>query len=321
MKILVTGGAGYIGSHVVLEFITQGHDVTIIDDLSLGLEENIDPRATFFKGSTLSESDLLEVFQKNFDGVVHLAAWKAAGESMIDPGKYAQNNLNGTINLINACDQQGIKKIVFSSTASVYGVPHYIPMNEDHSTVPINYYGETKLQIEKNLAWFSQLKGLRFAALRYFNAAGYDVQGRIRGRERNPQNLIPIVMETAAGIRSEMEIYGDDYDTKDGTGVRDYIHVNDLATAHVLAMENLIEMDQDMVINLATGEGHSVLDVIFKAEEVSARKINYRVVDRRVGDTDIVLAGSKKAFDILQWEPQHSDLETLIRTSWKVYKD
>ena len=320
MKILVTGGAGYIGSHVVLEFIAQGHDVTIIDDLSLGMEENIDPRATFVKGSTLSESDLQEVFQKKFDGVVHLAAWKAAGESMIDPGKYAQNNLNGTINLINACDQQGIKKIVFSSTASVYGVPHYIPMNEDHSTVPINYYGETKLQIEKNLAWFSQLKGLRYAALRYFNAAGYDVQGRIRGRDRNPQNLIPIVMETAAGIRSEMEIYGDDYDTKDGTGVRDYIHVNDLATAHVLAMEHLIEMDDDMVINLATGVGHSVLDVICKAEEVSSRKINYRFVDRRAGDTDIVLAGSKKAFDILKWEPQYSDLETLIRTSWQVYK-
>ena len=132
-------GAGYIGSHVVLEFITQGHDVTIIDDLSLGLEENIDPRATFVKGSTLSESDLQEVFQKKFDGVVRLAAWKAAGESMIDPGKYAQNNLNGTLNLINACDQQVIKKIVFSSTASVYGIPHYIPMDEDHSTVPINY--------------------------------------------------------------------------------------------------------------------------------------------------------------------------------------
>ena len=227
MKILVTGGAGYIGSHVVFEFIDRGHEVTIFDDLSLGLKENIDPRATFVKGSTLSELDLQEVFRQEFDGVVHLAAWKAAGESMTDPGKYARNNLNGTVNLIHACDQQSINNIVFSSTASVYGIPHYIPMDEDHTTVPINYYGETKLQIEKNLAWFSQVKGLRYAALRYFNAAGYDVQGRIKGRERNPQNLIPIVTEAAAGIRPEMEVYGNDYDTKDGTGVRDLslIHI------------------------------------------------------------------------------------------------
>jgi len=320
MNILVTGGAGYIGSHVVYEFIDQGHDVTIFDDLSLGLEENIDPRATFIRGSTLSKSDLEKVFRKKFDGVVHLAAWKGAGESMINPGKYAQNNLNGTMNLILAIDFYGIKNFVFSSTASVYGTPQYIPLDEDHPTVPINYYGETKLQIEKNLLWFSRLKGIRYAVLRYFNAAGYDIKGRIKGRERNPQNLIPIVMETAGGIRQAVDVYGDDYNTKDGTGIRDYIHVNDLASAHASAMNYLAEKERNIVLNLATGDGHSVLDVIFKTEEISNRKIKYRIVDRRKGDPATVLAISRKAFDILNWEPQYSDLETLIHSTWNIYK-
>ena len=320
MKILVTGGAGYIGSHVVYELIDRGNDVTILDDMSLSLEENIDDRATFMKGSTLNESNLDEVCSNGFDGVVHLAAWKAAGESMTNPAKYANNNLNGTINLINACDRHNIKHFVYSSTASIYGIPQYLPMDEDHPTEPINYYGETKLQIEKNLAWFSKLKGIRFSALRYFNAAGYDVKGRIRGKERKPQNLIPIVMEVASGIRSGMEVFGNDYGTHDGTGVRDYIHVNDLATGHWKAMEYIQENDLDLIVNLATGEGHSVLEVIQKAESVSANKINYDVIGRRPGDPDTVLATSNKAFALLKWKPEYSDLETLIRSAWEVYK-
>ena len=294
MKILVTGGAGYIGSHVVYELIDQGNDVTILDDMSLGLEENIDDRATFVKGSTLNESDLDGVCSNGFDGVIHLAAWKAAGESMMNPTKYAKNNLNGSINLINACDRHNIKHFVFSSTASIYGIPQYLPMDEDHPIEPINYYGETKLQIEKNLVWFSKLKGIRFSALRYFNAAGYDVKGRIRGKERNPQNLIPIVMEVASGIRSGMEVFGNDYDTNDGTGVRDYIHVNDLAIAHWKAMEYIQGNDLDLIVNLATGEGHSVLEVIQKAGSVSGNKITYEVIGRRPGDPDTVLAMSNK---------------------------
>ena len=320
MKILVTGGAGYIGSHVVYELIDQGHDVTILDDMSLGLEENIDPRSIFVQGSTHSDSDLDSVLSVGFDGIIHLAAWKAAGESMTDPAKYAHNNLIGTINLLNACDRHGIKRFVFSSTSSVYGNPEYIPIDENHPTDPISYYGETKLQVEKNLKWFSELKGIRFGVLRYFNAAGYDIKGRIKGRERNALNLIPIAMEVAAGIREKMQVFGDNYDTHDGTGVRDYIHVSDLAIAHMKALNYISENDKDLLVNLATGEGHSVLDVINKSKEVSGKDIPFDIVGRRAGDPATVVAVSNRANKVLGWSTKYSDLDTLIRTTWDVYK-
>ena len=320
MKILVTGGAGYIGSHVVYELIDQGHDVTILDDMSLGLEENIDPRSIFVQGSTHSDSDLDSVLSVGFDGIIHLAAWKAAGESMTDPAKYAHNNLIGTINLLNACDRHGIKRFVFSSTSSVYGNPEYIPIDENHPTDPISYYGETKLQVEKNLKWFSELKGIRFGVLRYFNAAGYDIKGRIKGRERNALNLIPIAMEVAAGIREKMQVFGDNYDTHDGTGVRDYIHVSDLAIAHMKALNYISENDKDLLVNLATGEGHSVLDVINKSKEVSGKDIPFDIVGRRAGDPATVVAVSNRANKVLGWSTKYSDLDTLIRTAWDVYK-
>ena len=320
MKILVTGGAGYIGSHVVYELIDQGHDVTILDDMSLGLEENIDPRSIFVQGSTHSDSDLDSVLSVGFDGIIHLAAWKAAGESMTDPAKYAHNNLIGTINLLNACDRHGIKRFVFSSTSSVYGNPEYIPIDENHPTDPISYYGETKLQVEKNLKWFSDLKGIRFGVLRYFNAAGYDIKGRIKGRERNALNLIPIAMEVAAGIREKMQVFGDNYDTHDGTGVRDYIHVSDLAIAHRKALNYISENDKDLLVNLATGEGHSVLDVINKSKEVSGKDIPFDIVGRRAGDPATVVAVSNRANKVLDWSTKYSDLDTLIRTAWDVYK-
>ena len=320
MKILVTGGAGYIGSHVVYELIDQGHDVTILDDMSLGLEENIDPRSIFVQGSTHSDSDLDSVLSVGFDGIIHLAAWKAAGESMTDPAKYAHNNLIGTINLLNACDRHGIKRFVFSSTSSVYGNPEYIPIDENHPTEPISYYGETKLQVEKNLKWFSELKGIRFGVLRYFNAAGYDIKGRIKGRERNALNLIPIAMEVAAGIREKMQVFGDNYDTHDGTGVRDYIHVSDLAIAHMKALNYISDNDKDLLVNLATGEGHSVLDVINKSKEVSGKDIPFDIVGRRAGDPATVVAVSNRANKVLDWSTKYSDLDTLIRTSWDIYK-
>ena len=320
MKILVTGGAGYIGSHVVYELIDQGHDVTILDDMSLGLEENIDPRSIFVQGSTHSDSDLDSVLSIGFDGIIHLAAWKAAGESMTDPAKYAHNNLIGTINLLNACDRHGIKRFVFSSTSSVYGNPEYIPIDENHPTDPISYYGETKLQVEKNLKWLSELKGIRFGVLRYFNAAGYDIKGRIKGRERNALNLIPIAMEVAAGIREKMQVFGDNYDTHDGTGVRDYIHVSDLAIAHRKALNYISENDKDLLVNLATGEGHSVLDVINKSKAVSGKDIPFDIVGRRAGDPATVVAVSNRANKVLDWSTKYSDLDTLIRTSWDIYK-
>ncbi len=252
--------------------------------------------------------------------IIHLAAWKAAGESMTDPAKYAHNNLIGTINLLNACDRHGIKRFVFSSTSSVYGNPEYIPIDENHPTEPISYYGETKLQVEKNLKWFSELKGIRFGVLRYFNAAGYDIKGRIKGRERNALNLIPIAMEVAAGIREKVQVFGDNYDTHDGTGVRDYIHVSDLAIAHMKALNYISENDKYLLVNLATGEGHSVLDVINKSKEVSGRDIPFDIVGRRAGDPATVVAVSNRANKVLDWSTKYSDLDTLIRTTWDVYK-
>ena len=321
MKILVAGGAGYIGSHVVFELIDQGHDVTIFDDMSLGSEKNIDSRANFVKGSTMAESDLDSVCQDRFDCVLHFAAWKAAGESMINPGKYAKNNLNGTINLINACDKYDIEYFVFSSSAAVYGMPEYLPLDEMHPLNPGNYYGATKLMVEKNLEWFSELKGMKYASLRYFNAAGYDVQGRIIGLEKNPQNLIPITMEVACGIKDDMKVFGNDYSTEDGTGVRDYIHVNDLAVAHVNALDYLVNNNKDLLVNLGTGKGHSVLSVIEKTEEITGKAVKFEVVDRRNGDPDTIISISELANDLINWTPIHSDLDTLIRSTWQVYKE
>ena len=269
----------------------------------------------------MAESDLDSVCQDRFDCVLHFAAWKAAGESMTNPGKYAKNNLNGTINLINACDKYDIGYFVFSSSAAVYGMPEYLPLDEMHPLNPGNYYGATKLMVEKNLEWFSELKGMKYASLRYFNAAGYDVQGRIIGLEKNPQNLIPITMEVACGIKDDMKVFGNDYSTEDGTGVRDYIHVNDLAVAHVNALDYLVNNNKDLLVNLGTGKGHSVLSVIEKTEEITGKAVKFEVVDRRNGDPDTIISISELANDLINWTPIHSDLDTLIRSTWQVYKE
>ena len=318
MKVLVTGGAGYIGSHVVLDLIDAGHDVVILDDMSLGCVENIHDKAEFVEGSTLDEAMLDEVLAKNMDAVVHLAAFKAAGESMTNPEKYSRNNLNGTTNVLNAMMKYNVMTFVFSSTAAVYGYPEYLPVDEAHPLKPINYYGYTKLAIEDMLKWYGELKGLKFAALRYFNAAGYDVNGKLYGLEQNPQNLLPIVMEVASGVRKSMDIFGDDYETSDGTGIRDYIHVNDLASAHVSALEYLQENDS-LTVNLATGEGYSVMDVIKEAETISGHAINYNIVDRRPGDPAELIATSKQANKLLNWAPKYSDLNTILKSMWNVY--
>ncbi|MAD51540.1 MAG: UDP-glucose 4-epimerase GalE [Candidatus Marinimicrobia bacterium] len=318
MKVLVTGGAGYIGSHVVLDLVEAGHEVVILDDLSLGCRENVNGSAQFVLGSTLNTDDLDSALSEGINAVVHLAAFKAAGESMVDPDKYSLNNLNGTSNLLNAMMKHNVKTFVFSSTAAVYGYPEYLPVDEDHPLKPINYYGFTKLVIEQKLEWYHQLKGLKYAALRYFNAAGYDVQGRVSGLEKSPQNLLPIVMEVAKGQRSSMDVYGDDYDTKDGTGVRDYIHVNDLSSAHVQTLDYLQE-NESLTVNLATGEGYSVKDVITEAENITGKPIAHNIVGRRPGDPAELIAASKAAGELLGWEAQYSDLNTLLKSMWNVY--
>ena len=318
MKVLVTGGAGYIGSHVVLALCEEENNVVVLDDLSTGNREAVDKRALFIQGSTLNDDDLSKGLN-NVDAVIHLAAFKAAGESMIRPEKYSHNNITGTITLLNAMEKQGVNKFIFSSTAAVYGYPKYLPLDENHPLEPINYYGFTKLEIERILKWYGELKGLRFAALRYFNAAGYDSLGRITFLENNPENLIPIVMEVASGKRQKMEVFGNDYDTDDGTGVRDYIHVTDLASAHVKCIEYLNE-NASLTVNLATGENHSVLDVINLAKEISGNDIPFNIVDRRPGDPAKLYAGTNRAFESLNWAAKSSDLKTLLETTWKVYQ-
>ncbi len=320
MKILVTGGAGYIGSHVVHELVDMGHEVVILDNFSLGRHENVDKRAMLIEGDVRRRT-YLDKALPGVNVVFHFAAWKAAGESMINPQKFAENNIAGTIHLLNTMLEYKVDKFVFSSSAAVYGNPQYLPIDERHPKNPTNYYGYTKLAIEENLAWYSQLKGLHYAALRYFNATGYDIKGRIKGKEKNAANLSPIVMETACGLRKELQVYGDDYDTPDGTCIRDYIHVNDLADAHLKAMDFIIKENKNLVVNLGTGSGHSVLEVIHAAEKVVNKAIPYKIVGRRVGDPGKLIASSDLADQLLGWRARHSDLQTIFSSMKPVYFD
>ena len=313
MRLLITGGAGYIGSHVVLAALEKEYEVTVFDNLSTGLKSNLNKDAKFVFGSTTSVSDLTKLLKDNhFDAIIHLAASKAAGDSMINPSEYLHNNIIGGLNLIKACLNHDLKIFVYSSTAAVYGMPKYSPIDELHPLKPESYYGYTKLVIEDNLKWVSELKGLRYASLRYFNAAGYDVNKRISGLEINPQNLIPKVMETAIGMRSYINVYGNDYNTADGTGVRDYVHVNDLACAHIDAIEYLIEKENNLSINLGTGIGYSVFDIINKTNQISNNSIEFKVVNRRPGDSSEVIADPLTAKKIINWEARFSDLDTII---------
>ena len=318
-RIFVTGGAGYIGSHIVQLLCDEGHSVTVFDNLSLGRKENVDQRAKLIVGDILNDEQLHAALQEGFDVVFHFAAWKAAGESMEDPVKYSANNICGTLNLLKAMLAFKINYFVFSSSAAVYGNPRYLPIDEQHPKNPENYYGYTKLAIEENLEWYSRLKGIHYAALRYFNATGYDINGRIKGKEKNPANLSPVVMEAASGMREKLLVFGDDYDTPDGTCIRDYIHVSDLATAHLKAMEYITEQDKDLVVNLGTGKGNSVLEIIKAAENALGRKIPFEITGRREGDPDHLVAKADLAGELLGWQAQYSDAETIFRTMKAVY--
>ncbi|MDR2480904.1 MAG: UDP-glucose 4-epimerase GalE [Spirochaetaceae bacterium] len=319
MKILVVGGAGYIGSHVVRELLDTGNNITVFDNFSSGSKTNLFSESNFIKGDILNYSDISKA-AAGYNAIIHLAAFKAAGESMIAPEKYSVNNITGTINILNAALENGIKNIVFSSSAAVYGEPEYTPVDEKHPVNPKNYYGFTKLEIERIMTWYDKLKGLRYASLRYFNAAGYDINGRIMSLEKNPANLIPIVMETAAGKRKELQIFGGDYDTPDGTCIRDYIHVNDLAVGHRLALDYIIKQDKSITVNLGSETGLSVLEIIETARKITGKKINANIVKRREGDPATLVSSAKKALEILEWKSTYSDASTLITTSWNVYR-
>ncbi len=320
MKVLVIGGAGYIGSHVARELLDAGHAVSVFDNLSTGTVDNLFENETFIRGDILDPDELEKAMAGGFDALIHLAAAKAAGESMINPEKYSVQNLTGTINILNAASRAGIKRIVFSSSAATYGEPSYLPIDEKHPTNPENYYGFTKLEIERMLAWYDKLKGIKYAALRYFNAAGYDVKGRIVGLEKNPANLIPAIMEVAAGMRAEICIFGTDYPTPDGSGVRDYVHVSDLARAHVAALDRISAGNPSFVVNLGSEAGISVLEILEAARRITGKPIPARITARRPGDPAKLVASSSLARELLGWEAQFSDVETLVSTTWEAYR-
>ncbi|MEE0352707.1 MAG: UDP-glucose 4-epimerase GalE [Treponema sp.] len=319
MKVLVIGGAGYIGSHVVKELMAKGHEVTVFDNLSSGLIQNLFKKNEFIAGDILHPEDLDKAFARGFDAFIHLAAFKAAGESMIFPEKYSINNINGTLNILNAAVAHNCLNMVFSSSAATFGEPQYLPIDENHPKNPENYYGFTKLKIEEFMGWYDKLKNLKFAALRYFNAAGYDPEGVIYGLERNPANLLPVMMEVACGKRDKLKVFGSDYDTRDGTCIRDYIHVTDLASAHVLALEYIAKNKKSLTLNLGTGNGITVTEMLEATRRITGKEIPAEYVGRRAGDPAQLTASSKLAKEVLGWEPKYSDVDTLIKSTYDAY--
>ena len=322
MTILVLGGAGYIGSHTVYEVINNDEDVVVIDNLQTGHEKAIHPKARFYKGDIRDREFLDNVFKKEkIDAVIHFAACSLVGESMEKPLKYYDNNLCGTKILLDSMVANGIDKIVFSSTAATYGEPERIPILETDKTEPTNTYGETKLSMEKMFKWVGQAHNIRYVSLRYFNACGAHNSGEI-GEDHKPEShLIPLILQVPNGKREFISVYGDDYDTKDGTCVRDYIHVTDLAQAHILAVKYLQTGGQSDVFNLGNGIGFTVKEVIETARKVTGHPIPAKITPRRAGDPAQLIASSDKAKKILGWEPKHDSLEEIISTAWLWHKN
>lgn len=322
MTILVLGGAGYIGSHTVYELIDRGEDVVIVDNLETGYKEAVHPKARFYQGDIRERSFIDNVFdQEKVDAVIHFAANSLVGESMVNPLKYYDNNLCGTKVLLESMIAHGIDKIVFSSTAATYGEPERVPILESDRTEPTNTYGETKLSMEKMFKWTGKAHGLRFVSLRYFNACGAHKSGQI-GEAHNPEShLIPLILQVPNKQREAISIFGDDYDTKDGTCVRDYIHVTDLAQAHILAVDYLMKGNESDIFNLGNGVGFTVKEVIETARKVTGDPIKTEIVPRRAGDPAVLIASSEKAKTILGWKPQHADLEEIIISAWNWHKN
>lgn len=317
MKVLVTGGAGYIGSHFVKLLVESNYKVAVIDNLSRGHREAV-PSNVHFEDIDLLDANSLSYFiQTQMPSVVvHFAAHAYVGESVKHPEIYYQNNVVGSLNLIRLCAENGVKNFVFSSTCSIYGNNAKIPIDESQPVNPINPYANTKLMIETILKDFEMSNGLKSISLRYFNAAGADSSGEI-GESHNPEpHLIPIVLNTALEKNKIVSVFGNDYNTADGTCIRDYIHVNDLADAHLKALEYLNSGNESTVINLGTGAGNSVLEIITKAKLITKKEIPFKFVNRREGDPAILIADNKKAKSLLGWAPKHS-IEEIIQSAWK----
>ena len=318
MKLLVLGGAGYIGSHTATELLDNGHEVVIADNLVTGYREAVPEKATFYQGDLRDKDFLVDLLKKEkVDAVIHFAAFSLVGESVTNPLKYYENNLYGTKVLLDAMIETGVDKIVFSSTAATYGEPENIPILESDRTCPTNPYGETKLAMEKMISWAAKAHGLHLVSLRYFNACGAHKSGKI-GEAHNPEShLIPLVLQVPNGKREFVSIYGNDYDTPDGTCIRDYIHVTDLAKAHILAVEYLMNGGESDIFNLGNGVGYSVKEVIETARKVTGHPIPAKEEARRAGDPARLVASGKKAKEILGWEPEIKDLADIINSAWK----
>lgn len=321
MTILVLGGAGYIGSHTVYELIENGEDVAIIDNLQTGHIKAVHPKARFYKGDIRNREFLDSVFAKEkIDAVIHFAAYSLVGESMEKPLKYYENNLCGTKILLDSMVANEINKIVFSSTAATYGEPESLPILETDKTEPTNPYGETKLAMEKMFKWVGRAHNINFVSLRYFNACGAHVSGEIGEDHAVETHLIPLILQVPNNKREHIYIFGDDYNTKDGTCIRDYIHVTDLAQAHILAVKYLRNGGNSDIFNLGNGIGFSVKEVIETARKVTGHPIPAQISPRRAGDPAKLIASSNKARKILGWKPEHAELEEIIATAWNWHK-
>lgn len=320
MAILVVGGAGYIGSHTVYELIERGEDVVIVDNLQTVFRSLIHPQAHFYEGDLRDREFLEHVFeQEPIEGVIHFAANSLVGVSMKEPLEYFDNNVYGMIVLLETMHAHNVRHIVFSSTAATYGEPERIPIEETDPTVPTNPYGETKLAMEKIMKWCDPAYGMKYVALRYFNACGAHPNKKI-GELHDPEtHLIPLILQVPQGRREAISVFGNDYPTKDGTCIRDYIHVCDLADAHIRALRYLNEHEQSATINLGNGEGYSVLEIIEAARKVTNHPIPVRMEPRRAGDPARLVANPEKAKNLLGWEPKYTDIEKIIETAWNFY--
>lgn len=322
MSILVTGGAGYIGSHAVYQLIDRGNDVVVIDNLQTGHRKAVHPEAKFYECDLRDRDFMQEVFSKEkIEGVIHFAANSLVGESMEKPLKYYDNNVYGTQVLLETMVAFDVPYIVFSSTAATYGEPEKVPITEDMPTNPTNTYGETKLAMEKMMKWCETAYGIRFVSLRYFNVAGARQTGEI-GEDHNPEtHLIPVVLKTALGKREKIVIFGDDYPTADGTCIRDYIHVEDLIDAHILAFDYLKDGGKSDIFNLGSSQGFSVKEIVDMARKVTGKEIPAEIGPRRPGDPSVLIASSEKAKKVLGWNPVRTNIEQIITDAWNWHRN
>lgn len=322
MRVLVIGGAGYIGSQAVRKLIENGDEVVVLDSLYTGHRKAVDKRAKFYQGDiedTFLVNKILR--QEKIDAVMHFAAYSLVGESVQNPLKYYDNNVTGMISLLQAMEDAGVKHLVFSSSAATYGIPEKLPITEDTPLNPINPYGETKMMMEKIMHWADKANGIKSIALRYFNVAGAASDGSI-GEDHGPEShLVPNILKSAITGDGNFTIFGDDYNTKDGTNVRDYVQVEDLIDAHLLALKHLIKTNKSDVFNLGTAQGYSNLEILESAKKVTGIDIPYKIGARRGGDPDSLVADSTKARTILGWKPKHENVDEVIATAWKWHKN